>query len=56
MLKIGSHVSFSDKGLLTAANEAVSYGSSSFMIYTARRKIQDANRLRIYISMKARKL
>ncbi|XEC93833.1 deoxyribonuclease IV [Paenibacillus tarimensis] len=34
MLKIGSHVSFSDKGLLTAANEAVSYGSSSFMIYT----------------------
>ncbi|MFX3635117.1 MAG: deoxyribonuclease IV [Candidatus Pristimantibacillus sp.] len=34
MLKIGSHVSFSDKGLLSAANEAVSYGSSSFMIYT----------------------
>ncbi|AJY73767.1 deoxyribonuclease IV [Paenibacillus beijingensis] len=34
MLKIGSHVSFSDKGLLTAAKEAVSYGSSSFMIYT----------------------
>ncbi|MBP3965775.1 deoxyribonuclease IV [Paenibacillus lignilyticus] len=34
MLKIGSHVSFSDKGLLTAANEAVSYGSSTFMIYT----------------------
>ncbi|MFC5648314.1 deoxyribonuclease IV [Paenibacillus solisilvae] len=34
MLKIGSHVSFSDKGLLTAANEAVTYGSSSFMIYT----------------------
>ncbi|SFI99638.1 Endonuclease IV [Paenibacillus sp. UNC496MF] len=34
MLKIGSHVSFSDKGLLTATNEAVSYGSSSFMIYT----------------------
>ncbi|WP_141503930.1 deoxyribonuclease IV [Paenibacillus luteus] len=34
MLKIGSHVSFSDKGLLTAAQEAVSYGSSSFMIYT----------------------
>ncbi|UHA72072.1 deoxyribonuclease IV [Paenibacillus sp. 481] len=34
MLKIGSHVSFSDKGLLNAANEAVSYGSSSFMIYT----------------------
>lgn len=34
MLKIGSHVSFSDKGLLTAAKEAVSYGSSTFMIYT----------------------
>jgi deoxyribonuclease-4 len=34
MLKIGSHVSFSDKGLLSAANEAISYGSSSFMIYT----------------------
>lgn len=34
MLKIGSHVSFSDKGLVTAAKEAISYGSSSFMIYT----------------------
>ncbi|UVI31429.1 deoxyribonuclease IV [Paenibacillus spongiae] len=34
MLKIGSHVSFSDKGLLTATKEAESYGSSSFMIYT----------------------
>ena len=34
MLKIGSHVSFSDKGLLNAAEEAVSYGSSTFMIYT----------------------
>jgi len=34
MLKIGSHVSFSDKGLLTAAQEAVSYGSGTFMIYT----------------------
>ena len=34
MLKIGSHVSFSDKGLQTAANEAISYGSSTFMIYT----------------------
>ncbi|MFC4776824.1 deoxyribonuclease IV [Paenibacillus sp. GCM10023252] len=34
MLKIGSHVSFSDKGLLSATKEAVSYGSSSFMIYT----------------------
>jgi deoxyribonuclease-4 len=27
-------VSFSDKGLVTATEEAVSYGSSSFMIYT----------------------
>ena len=34
MLKIGSHVSFSDKGLLNAAEEAISYGSSTFMIYT----------------------
>lgn len=34
MLKIGSHVSFSDKGLLTATKEAISYDSSSFMIYT----------------------
>jgi len=34
MLKIGSHVSFSDKGLLTAAGEAAEYGSSTFMIYT----------------------
>ncbi|WII36660.1 deoxyribonuclease IV [Paenibacillus thiaminolyticus] len=34
MLKIGSHVSFSEKGLLTATKEAISYGSSSFMIYT----------------------
>ncbi|MBE1445646.1 deoxyribonuclease IV [Paenibacillus sp. OAS669] len=34
MVKIGSHVSFSDKGLLNAAEEAVSYGSSTFMIYT----------------------
>lgn len=34
MTKIGSHVSFSDKGLLSAANEAVSYGASTFMIYT----------------------
>lgn len=34
MLKIGSHVSFSDKGLLTATQEAVTYGSSTFMIYT----------------------
>lgn len=47
MLKIGSHVSFSDKGLLTATEEALSYGSSSFMIYTGapqntRRKPLDA--------------
>jgi len=34
MVKIGSHVSFSDKGLLSAANEAAGYGSSTFMIYT----------------------
>lgn len=34
MLKIGSHVSFSNKGLLNAATEAVSYGSTSFMVYT----------------------
>jgi deoxyribonuclease-4 len=34
MLKIGSHVSFSNKGLLSATKEASSYGSSSFMIYT----------------------
>lgn len=34
MLKIGSHVSTADKGLLCAAREAVSYGSSTFMLYT----------------------
>ncbi|MBT2292337.1 deoxyribonuclease IV [Paenibacillus albidus] len=34
MLKIGSHVSCADKGLLSAANEANEYGSNSFMIYT----------------------
>lgn len=34
MVRIGSHVSFSNKGLLSAANEAISYGSSTFMIYT----------------------
>jgi len=34
MLKIGSHVSFSDQGLLTATKEALTYGSSTFMIYT----------------------
>jgi deoxyribonuclease-4 len=34
MVKIGSHVSFSETGLLNAANEAASYGSGTFMIYT----------------------
>ncbi|MED4603751.1 deoxyribonuclease IV [Paenibacillus validus] len=34
MVKIGSHVSFSDKGLRGAAKEAASYGSGTFMIYT----------------------
>ncbi|AEI39257.1 deoxyribonuclease IV [Paenibacillus mucilaginosus] len=34
MVRIGSHVSFSDKGLLNAAKEAASYGSGTFMIYT----------------------
>lgn len=34
MLKIGSHVSFSKTGLLNAAKEAITYGSSAFMIYT----------------------
>lgn len=34
MIKIGSHVSFSGKGLLNAVNEAISYHSSTFMIYT----------------------
>ncbi|NHN32904.1 deoxyribonuclease IV [Paenibacillus agricola] len=34
MPRIGSHVSFSDKGLLNAATEAASYGSSTFMVYT----------------------
>ncbi|MBE3594057.1 MAG: deoxyribonuclease IV [Candidatus Carbobacillus altaicus] len=33
-LKIGSHVSFSGKGLLSAAEEAASYGSTTFMVYT----------------------
>lgn len=33
-MKIGSHVSFSGKGLLNAAEEASNYGSSTFMIYT----------------------
>lgn len=34
MLQIGSHVSCSPKGLLSAVNEANEYGSNSFMIYT----------------------
>lgn len=34
MVKIGSHVSFSDKGLLSATKEAVEYGGNTFMIYT----------------------
>ncbi|WP_044639954.1 deoxyribonuclease IV [Risungbinella massiliensis] len=34
MLKIGSHVSFSNRGLLNAAEEAITYGSSTFMVYT----------------------
>jgi deoxyribonuclease-4 len=47
MLKIGSHVSFSGRGLLNAAEEAVTYGSSTFMIYTGapqntrRKRIED---------------
>lgn len=34
MLTMGSHVSFSGKGLLNAAGEAVSYGANTCMIYT----------------------
>lgn len=34
MLKIGSHVSFSNKGLYNAAKEAASYGATAFMVYT----------------------
>lgn len=33
-MKIGSHVSFSKKGLLNAVEEALSYGATTFMIYT----------------------
>lgn len=33
-MKIGSHVSFSKKGLLNAVEEALGYGATSFMIYT----------------------
>jgi deoxyribonuclease-4 len=34
MLKIGSHVSFAGKGLVGSVEEALSYGSNTFMIYT----------------------
>ncbi|KKI88588.1 endonuclease IV [Bacillus sp. SA1-12] len=50
MLKIGSHVSMSGKKMLLAASEeAVSYGATTFMIYTGapqntrRKKIEDLN-------------
>ncbi|MCM3765306.1 deoxyribonuclease IV [Neobacillus niacini] len=50
MMKIGSHVSMSGKGMLLAASEeAVSYGGNTFMIYTGapqntrRKKIEDLN-------------
>lgn len=33
-MKLGSHVSISGKGLLSAAQEAHSYGADTFMIYT----------------------
>lgn len=33
-MKIGSHVSFSKKGLFNAAKEAASYGATAFMVYT----------------------
>jgi deoxyribonuclease-4 len=34
MIRIGSHVSSADTGLLYAAEEAASYGSGTFMLYT----------------------
>ncbi|MCA1031768.1 deoxyribonuclease IV [Bacillus timonensis] len=50
MLKIGSHVSMSGKKmLLSASEEAISYGANTFMIYTGapqntrRKKIEDLN-------------
>ncbi len=50
MLKLGSHVSMSGKGMLLASSEeAVSYGANTFMIYTGapqntrRKKIEDLN-------------
>ncbi len=33
-MKIGSHVSFSNKGLLNAVEEAAGYGATTFMVYT----------------------
>lgn len=33
-MKIGSHVSFSKTGLLNATQEAISYGATTFMVYT----------------------
>lgn len=62
MLKIGSHVSFSDKGLLSATAEAASYGSSSFMIYTGapqntrRKPIESMNIEAGKIAMEAAKI
>jgi deoxyribonuclease IV len=50
MVKLGSHVSMSGKKMLLAASEeAISYGSNTFMIYTGapqntrRKKIEDLN-------------
>ncbi|AQY51173.1 endonuclease IV [Listeria weihenstephanensis FSL R9-0317] len=50
MLKLGSHVSMSGKGMMLAASqEAASYGSNTFMIYTGapqntrRKPIEDLN-------------
>lgn len=46
-MKIGSHVSMAGKGLLSAAQEAYSYGANTFMVYTGapqntiRKKIED---------------
>ncbi|QUH25658.1 deoxyribonuclease IV [Serpentinicella alkaliphila] len=46
-MKLGSHVSMAGKGLLSAAQEAHSYGANTFMVYTGapqntiRKKIED---------------
>ena len=54
MLLIGSHVSFRDKQLLGSVEEAISYGSNTFMIYTGapqnsrRRSIDDNLTLQAY--------